>query len=177
MLFPHVWGNSWITSFVVEPLAQLEILACCLRGLECCWYRNWCLPREMRLASEIHSDFPLSCSETFLRKMCKTSCCSRCSLSLWRSQGWGSGGYYLCIHLLTFAYRALTWMAWLKWLLWLSEVCSWKPDEWLGHGSHVAKLISAAICGLKFVILSTVKFLSGSLSAAFVGMLIETVKY
>lgn len=164
MLFPHVWGNSWITSFVVEPLAQLEILACCLRGLECCWYRNWCLPREMRLASEIHSDFPLSCSETFLRKMCKTSCCSRCSLSLWRSQGWGSTGHL---------------PGWLDWsdCFGCLKSCSWKPDEWLGHGSHVAKLISAAICSLKFVILSTVKFLSGSLSAAFVGMLIETVKY
>lgn len=122
MLFPHVWGSSWITSFVEEPLAQLEVFVCCLGGLERCWYRKWCLPRETRLGSEIHSDFSLSCSETFLRKMCKTSCCSRCSLSLWRSQRWGSGGYRLCIRSLVFACMALTWMAWLKGLLWLAEV-------------------------------------------------------
>lgn len=50
---------------------------------------------------------------------------------------------------------------------------SWNPDEWQGHGSRVAKLISTAICGLKFVTLGTVKFLRGSPSTAFVSLLWE----
>lgn len=154
MLFSHIWGNSWITSFAVEPLAQLEILACCLRGLECCWHRKWCLPREMRLAKWNPLWLFLKLQWNFSEEICKTSCCSRCSLSLWRSQRQGSGSYHVCIHLLMFAYMALTWMAWLKCLLWLSAVLFVEA--------------STAICGLKFVTLGTVKFLSGSLSTAIV---------
>lgn len=94
-------------------------------------------------------------------------------LSLWRSQRQGSGGYYLCVHLLVFVHMAFTCMAWLKWLPWLFAVffleASWVSGTW----KSCSKMNNRRICGLKFVTLGTVKFLSGSLLTAFVSLLWE----
>lgn len=171
MLFSHIWGKSWITSLAVEPLAQLEILACCLRGLECCCYRKWCLPREMRPAkwNPLWVFFKLQWNFSE-ENMWNVLLLQMFFISLEEPE---MGKWWLPI--CAFIYSCLHIEHLPGWLDWSDcsgclQSCSWKPAEWVGHGNHVAKLISTAVCGSKFVTLGTVKLLS-SLLSAFVSLL------